>query len=141
MSTGIPSFTHAAHQAQQWVNELGEDLRWDDARAYRLLRSVLHALRDRLSHDELAELSAQLPQLIRGIFFEGWTPRETPAADRSKESFVARIRREMTTDPLPDPDRAIAAVFRLLERHLDEGELVQVRNAMKKPLRELWPVH
>mgnify|MGYP000843840655 FL=1 len=139
MSTGISAFTQAANQAQQWVNELGDDLRWDDRRAYRLLRAVLHGVRDWLSHDEMADLSAQLPLLIRGVYFDGWRPRHTPATDRSKESFVERIRRDMANDPLGDPDRAIAAVFRLLDRHLDEGELVQVRNAMKKALRQLWP--
>jgi uncharacterized protein (DUF2267 family) len=30
-------------------------------------------------------------------------------------------------------------VFRLLQDHLDEGELEQVRSSMKKALRRLWP--
>src|SRR5690606_37963509 len=31
--TSIATFTHAAQQAQQWVNELADDLDWTDARA------------------------------------------------------------------------------------------------------------
>ena len=30
--TTIPSFSHAAQQAQQWVNELAEELDWNKQR-------------------------------------------------------------------------------------------------------------
>jgi uncharacterized protein (DUF2267 family) len=139
MSTSISSFTQAAAQAQQWVNELAEDLNWNERHAYHLLRAVLHALRDWLSQEEMTDLAAQLPVLIRGIYFEGWKPAETPVWERKKDDFVARIQDAFSGDLLNDPDRAIAAVFRLIDRHVSHGEVVQVRNSMKKALRELWP--
>jgi uncharacterized protein (DUF2267 family) len=43
--TTLEIFTHAAQQAQQWVNELADELNWTERRANRLLRSVLHTLR------------------------------------------------------------------------------------------------
>lgn len=141
MNTTISGFTQAANQAQQWVNELSADLGWSERRAHRLLRAVLHALRDWLTQEEMADLAAQLPALLRGIYFEGWKPSAAPAGDRRKEEFVRRIEQAMAGDPPDDPDRAIAAVFALLERHLDAGELLQVRNSMKRALRQLWPVH
>lgn len=141
MTTGIASLTHSAEKAQQWVNELAEDLDWDIQKSHRLLRSVLHTLRDWLSRDEMADLAAQLPLLIRGIFFEGWDPSAAPAEDRSKARFVEQVQREMGKDVIENPDRAINQVFRLLERHLDEGELKQVRNSMNKHIRQLWPSH
>jgi uncharacterized protein (DUF2267 family) len=141
MSTTIASFTQAADQAQHWVNELAGELDWSERRAHRLLRSVLHALRDWLTQEEMADLAAQLPVLIRGIYFEGWKPSESPAWDRRKDEFVDRVQGEMANDAIGDPDYAIAAVFRLLDRHLDRGEVEQVRNAMKKALRRLWPTH
>jgi uncharacterized protein (DUF2267 family) len=137
--TTIAGFGQAAQQAQQWVNELADDLGWHERRAYRLLRSVLHALRDWLSPEEMAELSAQLPQLIRGIYFEGWKPESTPVAERRKEDFVHRLEADFVNDPLEDPEAAIAGVFRLLDKHIAHGEIVQVRNSMKKALRTLWP--
>ena len=142
MATNIPGFTSAANQAQQWVNELAADLGWDERRSYRLLRSFLHTLRDWLSPGEMADLSAQLPLLVRGIFFEGWQPGKSPAADRSKDNFVSRVWTDLAREEsLGDPDHAITMVFRLLERHLDAGELKQVRSTMKKGLRQLWPAH
>lgn len=141
MNTTISGFTQAANQAQQWVNDLSDDLGWNERRAHRLLRCVLHALRDWLTEAEMADLAAQLPELVRGIYFEGWKPSDTPVRDRRKEAFVDRIRQDMANDPPGDPDRAIAAVFRLLDRHLDQGEIVQVKASMKKALRQLWPTH
>ncbi|BCH24219.1 DUF2267 domain-containing protein [Mesorhizobium sp. L-8-3] len=139
MGTSIAGFTQASQQAQQWVNELAEDLNCNDRHAYHLLRAVLHALRDWLSPEEMTDLAAQLPVLIRGIYFEGWKPAETPVWQRHKDDFVARIQDAFSGDPLNDPDMAITAVFRLLDRHVSHGEIVQVRNSMKKALRELWP--
>ena len=138
-STSIATFTQAAQQAQQWVNELADDLEWTDRRAYHLLRSVLHALRDWLPEEVMADLSAQLPALIRGIYFEGWKPLETPVWNRKKEDFIKRIQEAFADDLLNDPDEAVAAVFRLLDRHVTHGEIEDIRNSMKKPLRELWP--
>jgi uncharacterized protein (DUF2267 family) len=137
--TSPTNFSHAANQAQQWVNELAEDLKWNEQKAYRLLRSVLHTLRDWLSPQEMADLSAQLPVLIRGIYFEGWNPMEAPAFDRKKRDFVIRVRANMVGDSDIDIDAPISAVFKLLDRHISHGEIVQVRNSMKKSLRELWP--
>ncbi|CAN7578586.1 hypothetical protein LJR234_004375 [Mesorhizobium amorphae] len=37
-------FTHAAEQAQQWVNELAQDMGLSEQNAHRLLKSVLHTL-------------------------------------------------------------------------------------------------
>jgi uncharacterized protein (DUF2267 family) len=139
--TSVSSFTQAAQQAQRWVNELADDLDWDERRANRLLRSVLHALRDWLSPEEMSDLSAQLPVLIRGIYFEGWKANDASVWERKKEDFVTRVEGDFADDMLYNPDAAIAAVFRLLDRHISQGEIIQVRNSMKKSLRQLWPAH
>lgn len=139
--TILSNFTHAAQQAQQWVNELAEDLDWDERRAYRLLRSVLHALRDWLSPEEMTDLSAQLPVLIRGVYFEGWSPNDGQARERKKKDFVNRVQDDFADDILYDGDVAVAAVFRLLDRHISQGEIDDVRNSMKKSRRQFWPAH
>ena len=137
--TSIAGFTQAAQQAQQWVNELADDLNWEERRAYYLLRCVLRTLRDWLPQEEMVDLSAQLPVLVRGIYFEGWNPLETPVRERTKSDFIERVQNAFSDDLLNDPDAAVAAVFRLLDRHISHGEIVQVRNSMKKSLRKLWP--
>lgn len=137
--TSVIGFTHAAEQAQQWVNELAKDLDWSEQSAYRFMKSVLHTLRDWLSPEEMADLSAQLPTLVRGIYFEGWKPSDAPVSERKKRDFVISVRNSFGYEPDVDIDTAIKAVFKLLDRHISHGEIVQVRNSMKKSLRHLWP--
>ena len=102
------------------------------------MRETLHAVRDFLTVDEAADLSAQLPVLIRGIFFEGWVPAKTPAKLRSVDDFLERVTKAFASDPLPEPDVAVAAVFAVLRRQISPGEYRQVAWAMRKPLRDLW---
>jgi uncharacterized protein (DUF2267 family) len=140
-NTGTLNFTQASQQARNWVDEIAEDLGWPERRAYWLLRAVLHALRDWLTPEEMADLSAQLPVLIRGIYFERWKGPDHAAEERTKENFVRRIEADFATDRVNESDAAITAVFGLLDRHISEGEIAQVRHSMKKALRRLWPAH
>jgi uncharacterized protein (DUF2267 family) len=137
----VPGFPQAASHAQLWANELAAELRWNERRAWRLLKSVLRALRDVLPPSEMADLAAQLPVLIRGAYFEGWRPGAETSKGRGRQEFLARIDAEFANDRLGDGDAAIRAVFRLLERHISLGEVEQVRNSLRKSMRELWPEH
>ncbi|MDP2079470.1 MAG: DUF2267 domain-containing protein [Pseudotabrizicola sp.] len=138
-TTGITTIDHAPQVVAEWLNLLQEDLGWPNrGRAYLLFRETLHAVRDFLTVDEAADLSAQLPLLIRGIFFDGWVPAKTPAKPRSLDDFLARVTDAFAADPLAEPDVAVAAVFALLRRHISPGEYRQVAWAMRKPLRDLW---
>lgn len=135
----IPNFSQAAQQAQQWVNELASELDWDVPRAYRLLRAVLHTLRDWLPPTEMSDLAAQLPVLVRGIYFEGWSPSGFLDGEHHKRDFIISIRTEFGFEGEVDFDQAIGAVFHLLDHHVSHGEVEQVRNSLKKGLRQLWP--
>src|SRR6266481_7334219 len=78
----------------RWLRELAVELGGvgrDDA--YDVLRGFLHTLRDRLTIDEAADLAAQLPMLIRGLYYEGWDPSRVPIKMKAVEfleSFAAR---------------------------------------------------
>jgi uncharacterized protein (DUF2267 family) len=138
-TTGLTTIDHAPQVVAEWLNLLQKDLGWSDrGRAYLLLRETLHAVRDFLTVDEAADLSAQLPLLIRGIFFEGWSPSKTPARLRSVDDFLDRVMTPFADDPPIEPDVAVAAVFSLLRRQISPGEYHQVTWAMRKPLRDLW---
>lgn len=137
--TGISTLDHAPQVVAEWLNELCDDLEWSDkGRAYLLLRTTLHTVRDFLTVEEAADLSAQLPLLIRGIYFDGWVPARTPVHPRAKADFVALVEKPFVNAPLEDSERAISAVLDLLRRHVSSGEFDQVANAMRKSLRELW---
>jgi uncharacterized protein (DUF2267 family) len=136
--TGIATLDNAPQAFATWLDELADDLGWPRQRTYLLLRETLHAVRDFLTVDEAADLAAQFPVLVRGVFYEGWSPAKTPAKPRNKSDLLARIESHFDKDPLDDPERAVSAVFDLLRRHVSWGEFDQVRHAMRKPIQELW---
>ena len=67
--TGLSAFDSTIHTTNVWLQEVMERLGWQDRhRAYLALRAVLHALRDRLTVEEVAPSGAQLPMLMRGFY-------------------------------------------------------------------------
>src|SRR5687767_2291216 len=93
-TTDLDVFDAAVQQANLWLKQVAEELHTDNRReAYLALRGTLHALRDNLVIDEAADLAAQLPMLVRGVFYEGWDPSKTPVRDRSRDAFVERVGR------------------------------------------------
>ena len=141
-SSRISTFDKTVEKTNAWIDELRITLGLDDHhKAYMLLRGVLHALRDRLSPDELADLSAQLPMLVRGFLYEGWKPAHKPLRYRHKAEFLERVTREAPWLEASDSEQAVTAVFVLLSAELreDNGELAQVRESLPAELRELWP--
>lgn len=138
-ATHIPVFDHAPQVAAEWLDELADNLgHGDQARAYQLLRETRHAVRDFMNPDEAADLAAQLPLLIRGIYYEGWNPSKTPVRPRGKADFLKRVTLRMPGQPITDPEHSVAAVFRLLRNRISAGEFDRIARTMRKPLRELW---
>jgi len=103
------------------------------------LRAVLHAVRDHLPHAEMAQLAAELPTFIRGVYYEGWNPVHTPARERGREAFLGQIRDAFRPRADVDPEQVARAIIRLLLDHVSHGEMEQVRNSLPHDIREFWP--
>ncbi len=119
-TTHIDSIDRTLHKTNEWLagvtSELHRDDQDDDRKvAYTALRCVLHALRDRLPLTSVAGLAAQLPLLVRGIFYDGWQPDRAPAHVRSLEEFLALIERDLPPGGRLDPEFAARAVFRVMD--------------------------
>ncbi|MFC6636779.1 DUF2267 domain-containing protein [Sulfitobacter sp. JBTF-M27] len=137
---GLQVIDRAEQVAHEWVNELSERLDWSSKRsALRMMRVTLHNVRDHLLPDELAQLSAQLPLLIRGIFFEGWVPKRTPVRERSTAAFVAAIEEGLGKTPEYRGAEDIRYVFEMLNNRLSAGEIKDVRASLPEGIRSLWP--
>ena len=138
--TGLDVFDRTIHKTNNWLNELMEVLSWHDRhKAYLALRVTLHALRDRLTVEEVAQLGAQLPMLIRGFYYEGWDPTGKPLKERHKEEFLARIEEQFSGDDQADAKQVARAVFSVLSDRVTEGEFEDVKHVLPAELRELWP--
>jgi len=139
-ATGLDVFDTTLHKTNSWLNDLMQVLDWPDRhKAYMALKTTLHALRDRLTVEEVAQLGAQLPMLIRGFYYEGWDPTGKPLRIRHKEQFLARIAEHFRGDDFIDPEHVARAVFTVLAKRVSEGEIEDVKHVLPAEMRDLWP--
>lgn len=138
-STTIGSFENTIHKTNVWLKDVMEELGWDShERAYHALRAVLHALRDRLSTEEVADLSAQLPMLVRGFYYDGWSPNRGTVSERHKEQFLAHVDEAFRDDMTVTSEEVARAVFRVISKHVSGGEIADIKHTLPQEIRELW---
>jgi uncharacterized protein (DUF2267 family) len=131
--------SRTVQETDSWLEELREDLGLENhSQSYGALRSVLHALRDRLTVDMAVHLSAQMPVLLAGIYFDGWKPSQTPNDIERWDEFVADVALRAAGHDELDPNLAAQAVFALLERRLTPGQVEKVVGELPKQLQEIW---
>jgi uncharacterized protein (DUF2267 family) len=139
--TQVAALDHAVQQTNIWLKTLGEQLHVEDRHvAYMALRAVLHVLRDRLTPEQAVHLGAQLPLLIRGLYYEGWRLVEKPANERQPDEFAALVAAQMPPRFAHDALRVTKGVFNVLAKELDRGETAKIVATLPAPLRSLWPV-
>jgi len=140
-TTGLDVFDSTVQQTNVWLKEIADDLHWDDRRrAYIALRGTLHTLRDYLVTDEIAHLAAQMPLLVRGVFYEGWDPAQTSNPRRGRDDFLGRVSAEFArADHGIDSLRVTRTVLRVLMAHVAAGEVDHVRRLLPEDVQAIWP--
>ncbi len=92
--TGLDVFDTTVQKTNIWLKEIMEALGWENKhKAYLALRATLHALRDRLIFEEAVQFAAQMPMLIRGLYYEGCEIEDV-------ESLLPRELRALWTEPV-----------------------------------------
>jgi uncharacterized protein (DUF2267 family) len=138
MSTAqLDVLDRTVERANVWINEVAAELESDRCEAYRVLCAFLHTLRDRLPADQNVRLAAQLPLLLRGIYFESWQPNRTPLHYRDPIEFVERVRREARLVSDTEAWFAVQAVAVVLRRHVSAGEIDDVVRTLPGSLKGL----
>lgn len=132
---------------QDLLREIAEELGdpKDLDRAARVLRIVLHVLRERLQPQESLDLIAQLPMIVKAWYVDGW--RLSDGIDKSlrtlddlADEMVILAQRTASYD-FPDTRIAIQAaraVFVVLKKHVSEGEVNDVAAELPRDLKRLW---
>lgn len=139
-------FESTLHKTHLWLNEIMQEIGTRDKhQAYLALRTVLHTLRDHLTPQEAAQLAAELPMLVRGLYYEGWVPARTPLKERDKDSFLNTIYDAFQTDvlfePTIKPEKIVQAVLRVMSRHVSKGEMEDIKHLLPHQIRSLWPTY
>lgn len=139
-SSGLNTLDHSVQITHEWVNELDEALGWGDRhRSYRLLGAVLQTLRNCLPLAQVAHFSAQLPLILRGVYFEHWRPAAEHPHHWDLDRFFAAIDAFFLQDPIEDVADAVSEVFGVLENRVSEGEIRKVVGCLPAEIRVLWP--
>jgi len=137
----ITTFNNTLHKSNEWIQdfqaELPETATSQDA--YHGLRAALHFVRDRLTITEAAHLSAQLPMLIRGLYYESWQPIDTPIEVNNMDEITAYFSDAINRDMSSDPTVIMRAFFSVLYKHISEGELDHIQSMLPAETRAFWP--
>lgn len=140
-NTSVGALNRALQEAHEWIQELSSAAPFgSDEQAYTGLRAVLHSLRDRLTVEEAVHLSAQLPMLVRGFYFEGWRPSLAPNEEQTAAEFFASVQESLRNAAVDlDAEQLTRAVFAFLENKISAGQLHHVRSQLPKEIQALWP--
>lgn len=137
-ASGLKVFDKTLQITHIWLDDIMEEIGPDRRVAWKVLSTVLHKLRDRLPLDLAVHLGAQLPLLVRGVYYDQFEPEKLPMTCRHGEEFIAEVA-EWLSDTRPvNPVVAVRAVFGVLSDNVSPGLVDKVREALPRDLRELW---
>ncbi len=135
-NTKVSALDHALEIAHIWVNDVAKEFDTDDREfAYGVLRAWLHTLRDRLTVEASARFAAQLPDLIRGVFYAGWNPTAVPDKCNA-EVYALRFAKDACI-AVDDVGKAAAATTAAVSRHLPATQVDKTFDHLPIDIRTL----
>lgn len=138
-ATGLDVFDRTIQKTNLWLQAVEEELGLESKRqAYHLLRAVLHEVRDRLPMPQTAHLGAQLPTLLRGVYYDSWSPL-LKGSKEHREEFLSNIATQIDPELNLSAEAAAKGVFRVISQKVDAGEIRQIVETMPKDMQPLWP--
>jgi uncharacterized protein (DUF2267 family) len=133
--TGVDGLDASIDKANHWLAAVARGLGTGDRRvAYRAVRAWLHCLRDRLTVEVAAHFAAQLPELWRGVFYDGWNPSRVPVKYHRSE-YAARFARDAGIHE-SDVAKAARIVTAVARQHMSAGAIDGTFMVLPADLRE-----
>jgi len=141
MSLGIDALDHGVQELNGWIKDIADRLGTDERRlAHCALRATLHALRDRVGPDHASHLAAQLPLLVRSIFFDGYNPAVTPRRERSRGAFLEQVHIEGVQPlDLMELERAVKVVLAVLGERTHHAQVENIAAMFPDDFADLLP--
>ena len=134
--TGVDGLDRSIDKTNVWLTDIASGFGTEDRRlAYRVMRAWLHNLRDRLTVEVTAHFAAQLPELVRGVFYEGWNPSRVPGRYGCSE-YVTRFARDARVHE-SDVAKAAGVVTAVVRLHVPSGAVDEAIGLLPADLREL----
>lgn len=134
--TGVRGLDRSIDSTNLWIKQIAEAFGTSDRGvAYRALRAWMHTVRDRLTVEAAAHLAAQFPELLRGVFYDGWSPSHVPHK-YDVGQFTAHFADEgrMRRDDVP---KAAAIVTGVVASNVAPGAVSQAIRQLPEEIRGL----
>ncbi len=142
---GVMNFEKNAQVGNAFLKEVAIELGHpeDIKRAGRVLRSTLRVLRRKISPEEYLDFISQLPMCIKAVAVDGWKLNQFP--DRSIRNVEDLIEAVMDEDARSaendfgdenEAKEAVGGVFRVIKRHISEGEMEDLEAELPKIIKD-----
>lgn len=140
-ATGLEVFDKTLQTTHIWLDEIMAVIGPDRHAAWNVLGAVLRTVRDRVPVPLAVHLGAELPILVRGIYYDQWRIAEQPEKYRTMDEFLHHIKENLGTARPLNYQKAARAVFNVLTRHIAHGQVEKVRDALPEDVRNLWALN
>ena len=135
---GLETIDATVQKTHEWIARIAESMHMEKRDASKCLRAVLQTLRDHLPTDLPVHFGAQLPMLVRGLYYEGWEPSKVPIK-MSPEEFLAVVQSRSIADRVIDPVEIVQNVLEIVTSHVSGGEMHKEMNAFPRDIQSLFP--
>lgn len=141
-------FEKHAQKGNKFLNDLATELGnvEDTQRAGRVLRSVLHTLRNYLTLEENFHLLSQMPMALKGLYVDSWAPFKQREKGKTRHDFFQQVLLADGNQALidysnrEDVKQCTKAVLTVLREYVTEGEFMDIKSVLPKELKSLIPV-
>lgn len=143
MTTGIRSLDSSLQTTMEWLTEIQKELEWPDKeKVYKATKAVLQAIRDRSPFEEVLHFTAELPLVMKGMMFDGYTLSGKPLKIRNLAEFFDLVQEQYDAGPgnVINADDACRGVINIIIDKVGEGEMKKIIANMPEDLRPLFQV-
>jgi uncharacterized protein (DUF2267 family) len=143
---GLEIFDKSVQLTHAWLDDVSVRIGSDRQLAWHVLGGVLRTLRDRVPVDVAAHLGAELPIMVRGLYYEQWEPLAPPPRrerlvtpqSRSLGEFLEAVHRAIANGRPVDARDASEAVFKALSHHVAPSQIERVQDTLPNDVRCFW---
>lgn len=141
------NFNAVAQEGNTFLNQLADKLghpgEQDRGQVTRILKAVMHSLRDCMDFRENLHVIAQLPLALKAVWVDQWDYKEKPHRPRNIEEFeelvksYQRLYGEQNFDWKKSTDEIVRITIDCLKVYISTGEAIHVMGQLPKEVQEL----
>ncbi len=119
-------------EVQPELLNLTHELHWDRdiEKSVRILRTILHSLRDLLTLDEAIAVLLLLPHAMRALFVENWNTADLPSVSPEASDFLDVVRKKAGKLAFCDfatkteTEKSVCSVFGYIQSRLTYDQML-----------------